>query len=204
MLRVLGMRIYFLFVLAGTLLWARSPAPTLTVNAAENRHPINPDVYGIVNYGLDSNFAEEIKLPNTRWGGDATTCYNWQVDSSNSGFDWYFMGGSGNSNPTSGAGPDTMIHTFQPAGTHPLLTIPIIPYINSTAVWTCSFPVSVYGPSSPPILMSIPTATTAVTASRARLTRTARAAPSSSTKTYTATTSITARNSSKTGSLTCC
>ena len=139
------MRIALLLLFAGALLRAQSAAPTLTVNAAANRHPINPDVYGIVNYGLDANFAKEIKLPNTRWGGDGTTRYNWQVDSSNAGFDWYFMGGSGTPNPTPGAGPDTMIRTFQPAGTHPLLTIPIIPYINSTAAWTCSFPVSVYG-----------------------------------------------------------
>ena len=101
---------------------SRRPGPTLTVNAAANRHATNPDIYGIVNYGLDPNFAEEIKLPNTRCGG------------------------SGNSNPTPGGGPDTMIRTFQSAGTHPLLTIPIIPYINSTAAWTCSFPVSIYGP----------------------------------------------------------
>ncbi len=127
------------------MLWAQQEAPTLTVNATSNRHAINPDVYGIVNYGLDPSFAKEIKLPNTRWGGDGTTRYNWQVDSSNSGFDWYFMGGSGNPNPTPSAGPDAMVRTFQPAGTHPLITIPIIPYINSTAAWTCSFPVSVYG-----------------------------------------------------------
>lgn len=134
-----------LFFLFGALLWAQAGAPTLTVNVAANRHAINPDVYGIVNYGLDPAFAKEIKLPNTRWGGDGTTRYNWQVDSSNAGFDWYFMGGGSVSNPTPGAGPDTMIRTFQPAGTHPLITIPIIPYINSTAAWNCSFPVSVYG-----------------------------------------------------------
>ncbi len=133
-------------LLAGTLLWAQASAPTLSVNAAANRHPINPDVYGIVNYGLDTNFAKEIKLPNTRWGGDGTTRYNWQVDSTNAGFDWYFMGGSGNSSPVASAGPDAMVRSFQPAGTHPLITIPIIPYINSTAATTCSFPVSVYGP----------------------------------------------------------
>ncbi len=139
-----------LFLLVGLvgplLLVAQTPPPTLTVNVAANRHPINPDIYGIVNYGLDPNFAKEIRLPNTRWGGDGTTRYNWQVDSSNAGFDWYFMGGSGSASPIPGAGPDTMIRTFQPAGTHPLLTVPIIPYINSTATTSCSFPVSVYGP----------------------------------------------------------
>ncbi len=133
-------------IFAGTLVGAQTTAPTLTVNVAVNRHAINPDIYGIVNYGLDPNFAKEIKLPNTRWGGDGTTRYNWQVDSSNAGFDWYFMGGNGSTSPTPGAGPDAMIRNFQPAGTHPLITIPIIPYINSTAAWNCSFPASVYGP----------------------------------------------------------
>ncbi len=125
--------------------YGQSPTPTLTVDAAANRHVINPDIYGIVNYGLDPAFAQEIRLPNTRWGGDGTTRYNWQVDSSNAGFDWYFMSGSGTSNPTPSAGPDAMIKSFQPAGTHPLITIPIIPYINKSAAWGCSFPVSVYG-----------------------------------------------------------
>jgi hypothetical protein len=68
-------------------------APTLTVDAAGNPHPINPDIYGIASYSLDAGFAKEIQVPNVRWGGDATTRYNWEVDSSNAGFDWYFMGG---------------------------------------------------------------------------------------------------------------
>ena len=132
------------------LLWAviacgQSTIPTMAVDAAANRHAINPDIYGIVNYGLDPAFAKEIRLPNTRWGGDGTTRYNWQVDSSNAGFDWYFMSGSGATSPTPSAGPDAMIKSFQPAGAHPLITIPIIPYINKAAAWGCSFPVSVYG-----------------------------------------------------------
>jgi hypothetical protein len=61
--------------------------PTLTVDAAGNPHPINADIYGIANYGLDAGFAKEIQVPNIRWGGDGTTRYNWEVDSSNSGFD---------------------------------------------------------------------------------------------------------------------
>ncbi len=135
----------FVPLLFSASVWPQSP-PALTVDAAASRHAINPDIYGIVNYGLDLNFAREISLPNTRWGGDGTTRYNWQIDSSNAGFDWYFMGGSGSSNPTPSAGPDAMVRNFQPAGTRALITLPIIPYINSTAAWNCSFPVSVYGP----------------------------------------------------------
>src|SRR5580692_2860354 len=117
--------------------------PVLTVDAAGNPHPINPDVYGIANYGLDAGFAKEIQVPNIRWGGDGTTRYNWEVDSSNSGFDWYFMGGNGEANPVPGASADLMINTYKPAAA--LITIPIIPYVNSTAAWTCSFPTSIYG-----------------------------------------------------------
>lgn len=120
--------------------------PVLTVDAAGNPHPINPDIYGIANYGLDAGFAKEIQVPNIRWGGDGTTRYNWQVDSSNAGFDWYFMGGNGEATATPSASADLMINTYKTASNaRALLTIPIIPYVNKSAAWTCSFPVSVYG-----------------------------------------------------------
>lgn len=121
-------------------------APTLTVDAAGNPHPINPDIYGIASYSLDAGFAKEIQVPNVRWGGDATTRYNWEVDSSNAGFDWYFMGGNGQATPVPSASADLMVNTYKTASNaHALLTIPIIPYVNKTAAWNCSFPVSVYG-----------------------------------------------------------
>jgi Glycoside hydrolase family 44/Bacterial Ig-like domain (group 3) len=126
-----------------------SPAqttPTLTVDAAGSPHAINPDIYGIANYNLDAGFAKEIQVPNIRWGGDGTTRYNWQVDSSNAGFDWYFMGGNGQATPVPSASADLMVNTYKTASNaHTLLTIPIIPYVNKMAAWNCSFPVSVYG-----------------------------------------------------------
>jgi glycosyl hydrolase family 44/Big-like domain-containing protein len=140
-------------VASAAILGALAPAsvfaqttPTLTVDASGNPHPINPDIYGIANYGLDAGFAKEIQVPNIRWGGDATTRYNWQVDSSNAGFDWYFMGGNGQATPTPSASADLMISTYKTASNaHTLLTIPIIPYVNKSSAWNCSFPVSIYG-----------------------------------------------------------
>ena len=119
--------------------------PTLSVDAAASHHTISPNIYGIANYGLDATFAQEIQVPNIRWGGDGTTRYNWLVDSSNSGFDWYFMGGNGETTPVPGAGPDLMVNTYKPAHANALITIPIIPYVNKMSAWSCSFPVSVYG-----------------------------------------------------------
>ena len=57
----------------------------LTVDVNAERHPIDPNIYGIAGYSIDSDFAKEIAHPVFRWGGDATTRYNWLVDSSNSG-----------------------------------------------------------------------------------------------------------------------
>src|SRR5271163_2906252 len=133
-------------VAAGRVTNAQTTTPTLAVDAAGSPHPINPDIYGIANYGLDAGFAKEIQVPNIRWGGDGTTRYNWQVDSSNAGFDWYFMGGNGETTVTPSGSADTMISTFKAASNaKTLLTIPIIPYVNKSAAWTCSFPVSLYG-----------------------------------------------------------
>jgi Glycoside hydrolase family 44 len=140
--------LFLLSFLAATMCGANLNAqsiPTLAVDATASQHAINPNIYGIANYGLDATYAEEIQVPNIRWGGDGTTRYNWQVDSSNSGFDWYFMGGNGNANPVPSASVDLMVNTYKLAHAGALITIPVIPYVNSTSAWTCSFPTSVYG-----------------------------------------------------------
>jgi hypothetical protein len=120
-----------------------SGAPSLTVDAAASRNPISTQIYGIASYGLDATFATEVQVPNIRWGGDATSRYNWMVDSSNSGLDWYFMGGNGQTTSVPSASADLMVRTYAPANA--LMTIPIIPYVNKSSAWSCSFPVSVYG-----------------------------------------------------------
>jgi hypothetical protein len=133
----------FCFIAAATRLCAQSGAPTLSVDIGTARTPISPDIYGIANYGLDATFAQEIKVGNIRWGGDATTRYNWMVDSSNSGFDWYFIGGNGETTAVPGAAADLMVKTYAPADA--LITIPIIPYVNKSSAYSCSFPQSAYG-----------------------------------------------------------
>jgi Glycoside hydrolase family 44/Bacterial Ig-like domain (group 3) len=133
----------FCLAAVATRVCAQSGVPTLSVDAGAAHNPINPDIYGIANYGLDASFAQEIKVGNIRWGGDATTRYNWMVDSSNSGFDWYFIGGNGEATPVPGASADLMVKTYAPADA--LITIPIIPYVNKSSAYSCSFPVSVYG-----------------------------------------------------------
>lgn len=125
---------------------AAQAGPDLTVNVDINRHAISRDIYGMNTFGDDPALAAELHIPVQRRGGDATSRYNWQVDSSNSGGDWFFMGGDGNSNPVPSASVDAFISNNKADGSKTVLTIPVIDYINKTSDWNCSFPVSIYGP----------------------------------------------------------
>jgi hypothetical protein len=124
---------------------AANTNPWIVVDYTAGTYPISPYIYGMAEYGLNPTFQQEAALGVVRWGGDGTTRYNWQVDSSNAGFDWYFVGGNGEANPTPSGGPDALVVADQAAGSQTLITIPIIPWINSTSQYTCSFRVSVYG-----------------------------------------------------------
>jgi hypothetical protein len=62
--------------------------PALRVDVGSARHPISPYIYGM-NFA-DEGLAAELRLPVRRWGGNATTRYNWQTDTSNHASDWYF------------------------------------------------------------------------------------------------------------------
>ncbi len=115
--------------------------PAISVNPSAGQHPISPYIYGMAEYGVSPAFQEQARLSVLRWGGDGTTRYNWQVDSSNAGFDWFFTGG-GNANPVPSGAPDALVRADQASDSATLLTIPIIPYINNNAAWSCSFPVS--------------------------------------------------------------
>eukprot|EP01121_Diplochlamys_sp_Union-15-3_P005268 TRINITY_DN15597_c0_g1_i1.p1 TRINITY_DN15597_c0_g1~~TRINITY_DN15597_c0_g1_i1.p1 ORF type:complete len:652 (-),score=145.36 TRINITY_DN15597_c0_g1_i1:70-2025(-) len=126
--------------------------PNLTVDATASKVPINDEIYGATIFWDSSTqsqyaaWAKEVRLPINRIGGDATTRYNWQVDSSNAGADWFFMGGNGNSNPTPGGSMDNYITLNNQVGSKTVITIPMIQYINKESAWHCSFPKSVYGP----------------------------------------------------------
>ena len=123
--------------------WSDTPGPALSVDVEAKRHPINPDIYGMAY--ADPALAREIHLPINRWGGDATTRYNWQVDGSNAGDDWFFMAGH-KPNPVPGAEPDSFLTDAKTWGGTVLLTIPIIDFVNKAADFDCTFPVSIFGP----------------------------------------------------------
>ena len=160
--RVTRRRLGFAGVLVGTLLVAiagpgtgRTPSsasaltvdgPTLTLDPSTITHPINPLIYGMNSYGVDQSLAAELKIPVERWGGDGTTRYNWEQDSSQLRRRLVLHERERGRRPDAQrrarcAGGDRT----RPSGGTTDMTIPIIPWINKSSATNCSFPTSVYG-----------------------------------------------------------
>jgi len=121
--------------------------PPLSVDAAANRRAISPYIYGM-NFA-DENLAAELQLPVRRWGGNATTRYNWQVDANNHASDWYFEDlPNDNPNPAAlpdGSASDQFIEQDLRTGTATLLTVPLIGWTPKDRTPACGFRVSTYG-----------------------------------------------------------
>jgi uncharacterized protein (TIGR03437 family) len=73
-------------------LTALADGPALHVDAAANRHPISPDIYGI-NFNWDDGdtpTAADIRATSRRWGGNSESTYHWKLDVYNHEFDWFY------------------------------------------------------------------------------------------------------------------
>jgi hypothetical protein len=116
-------------------------SPTMSVDATADIQPISPYIYGMA-YAAPA-VTSALRIPIQRWGGDATTRYNWKLDATNAGFDWYFMSG-GNPHPVPSAGPDALESQARSIGGTTLMTIPMIPWIDGTDITSCSYPTPSY------------------------------------------------------------
>ncbi|HJZ99449.1 MAG TPA: glycoside hydrolase family 44 protein [Candidatus Solibacter sp.] len=110
------------------LIFAQNPATTVNVDAAANHRPIDPNIYGIA-YG-DAHDMQALNAPLNRWGGNATTRYNWQIDAHSAAADWYFETYSdGNGTPSGSADQFLATTRSSNASAQPMFTIPMIDYL---------------------------------------------------------------------------
>ncbi|MEO7912208.1 MAG: glycoside hydrolase family 44 protein, partial [Roseiflexaceae bacterium] len=121
--------------------------PALSVDANADQHAISELIYGM-NFPSEA-LARELRIPVQRWGGNATTRYNWQNDTSNRASDWFFENiPNENANPGAlpdGSSTDAFIEQGRRTGTQTLLTIPMIGWTPKSRDITCGFAVSRYG-----------------------------------------------------------
>ncbi len=116
----------------------------INIDVSASRKPISPYIYGM-NFAKAS-FADEIDLPVRRWGGNATSRYNWKTGNSNSALDWYFEN-SALSNPFNWnvtENHDQWIEQNILTGTDSIITIPMMGYASKDAT-SCGFNVDKYG-----------------------------------------------------------
>jgi PKD repeat protein len=109
-----------------TVLHAQNAAVTISVDAAANRKPINPAIYGVA-YATTAQL-QELNAPMHRYGGNNTSRYNWQLNADNRGMDWYFQS-IAESNATPGARGDDFVTSSGAANAEPMITVPIIEYV---------------------------------------------------------------------------
>src|SRR6266850_3643476 len=67
---------------------AQGPSVTINIDAAANRHNINPNIYGVA-FATQAQLTD-LNCPLNRSGGNATSQYNWQLNADNRGNDWFF------------------------------------------------------------------------------------------------------------------
>ena len=124
---------------------AKASGPALTVDVSAQTHPINPLIYGMNGWQLSSSSGSAAHISVDRFGGDATSRYNYQLDVTSSASDWYFEnnllpGGTGQED--TGAF-NAQVETDQKIGAKTLGTVPVNGWVarNSSS---CSFPVATY------------------------------------------------------------
>jgi hypothetical protein len=125
---------------------AAATGPALAVDVSADRHPISRDIYGM-NFA-DEALARDLKLPVRRWGGNATTRYNYALDETNRGSDWYFENVPGNADPAqlpNGSETDVFVDQDRRTGTSTLLTLPLIGWVPKARDFTCGFSIAKYG-----------------------------------------------------------
>ncbi|MFI5834227.1 glycoside hydrolase family 44 protein [Micromonospora sp. NPDC051300] len=122
--------------------------PALAVDVTAGRHAISPYVYGM-NFA-DEALARELRLPVHRYGGNATTRYNFRTDTTNRASDWYFENiPNDNADPASlpdGSESDRFVQRNKATGTDTIMTVPMIGWVAKDRARSCGFSVAKYGP----------------------------------------------------------
>jgi hypothetical protein len=105
----------------------------VNINVLANRHTISPYIYG-GSYPQDAAHVADSGMSVVRWGGDATSTYNWQLQTYNAANDYYYEDyaaeGFSNGNDASST---QFITDVKNAGSHPLMTMVMLPWVAQSA-----------------------------------------------------------------------
>ncbi|HME00590.1 MAG TPA: glycoside hydrolase family 44 protein [Terriglobia bacterium] len=118
----------------------------VTIDALNNRHPISPYVYGGAYPASAANITDSGTTV-VRWGGNATSTYNWNLGTYNADNDYYFE--DFNYSEIGDSDSAQFIKDVLSAGSNPLMTMVMLSWVAQSAEtpgnghW--SFSVAKYG-----------------------------------------------------------
>ena len=123
---------------------------TLSVDVQASRKPISPHIYGMNTYQMPNDavaYMQALAISVRRWGGNATSRYNWKLDASNTAMDWYFE--NYKESDATNLPDDSAVNRFvgqnRAAGADTFLTLPMIGYTAKDAT-SCSYSIQKFGP----------------------------------------------------------
>ncbi|MGB8029469.1 MAG: glycoside hydrolase family 44 protein [Terracidiphilus sp.] len=130
-----------------------APGPALQVDASAVARPISPLIYGMNSWRLSDpkheapKVAEAVRLPLDRWGGDGYTLYNYKLDVSNLGDDWFFeIAPNANTKYPDESEFNSQVIGDRTVGAKTLLSVPVIGWVAKSRTRGSSFSVAKYGP----------------------------------------------------------
>ncbi len=123
-----------------------NPAVVIDVNAAANRHPIDPRIYGVA--FADAATLADLGITINRWGGNAMSRYNWAISTANRCKDYYFenipdtvSAGDG----SNGKSADDFIGPTLAAGAQAIMTVPMMGLLPKDRTIRCGYSFALYG-----------------------------------------------------------
>ena len=117
--------------------------PALAVDAGNQTHAISPDIYGMNAFSIASSIGKAVNLPVDRWGGDATTRYNYKLDVTNAASDWYFENSVSGGGTQDNSSFNAQVLSDESVGAKTLGTVPVMGWVAKSGTG-CSFPSSTY------------------------------------------------------------
>jgi hypothetical protein len=102
----------------------------VTIDTLTNRHAISPYVYG-GSYPTNAAAITDSGLSVVRWGGNATSTYNWKLGTDNADNDWYFE--DFNYSEIGDSDSVKYINDVKAAGSAPLMTMVMLPWVAQSA-----------------------------------------------------------------------
>ncbi|MBD0382526.1 glycoside hydrolase family 44 protein [Paenibacillus sedimenti] len=121
------------------------PKVSVTIDQQADRRAVSPDIFGVNFEDTPTENGSQLKFPFKRWGGNQMTRYNWELDTTNRGGDWYFLNVPYETNASGKTLSDQFIEQSIADKTKVLLQVPTIGWTPKSRDISWSFSIQKYG-----------------------------------------------------------